>query len=46
MQQRIIGLVLLVIGVICLVVLLKQLQSFVSEPEHERHVETAAFLGH
>jgi hypothetical protein len=40
------GTLLLVIGVICLLVLLKQLRSFVREPERERHVETAAFLGH
>jgi Na+/pantothenate symporter len=40
------GTVLLVVGVICLVVLLKQLRSFVTEPQRERPVETAAFLGH
>jgi len=40
------GTLLLVIGVVCLVVLLNQLRSFVAEPERERHVETAAFLGH
>ncbi|MBV9434559.1 MAG: sodium:proline symporter, partial [Acidobacteria bacterium] len=40
------GTVLLVIGVVCLLVMLRQLRSFVSRPEHEQHVETAAFLGH
>jgi Na+/proline symporter len=40
------GTMLLVIGGICLLVLLKQLRSFVREPERERPVETAAFLGH
>jgi solute:Na+ symporter, SSS family len=40
------GTALLSVGVICLVILLKQLRSFVGGPERERHVETAAFLGH
>jgi len=44
--QSLKGTLLLVIGVVCLVVLLQQLRSFVAEPERERHVETAAFLGH
>lgn len=41
------GVVLLTFGVICLLLLLKQLRSFVAEPQPEgRHVETAAYLGH
>ena len=41
------GVVLLAFGVVCLLLLLKQLRSFVAEPQPEgRHVETAAFLGH
>jgi Na+/proline symporter len=41
------GTVLLIVGTICLVLLLKQLRSFVAEPEPERrHVETAAFISH
>jgi len=41
------GVILLALGVICLLLLLKQLRSFVSDPQPEaRHIETAAFLGH
>ena len=41
------GTVLLIVGTICLVLLLKQLRSFVAEPEPERrHAETAAFISH
>ena len=42
------GTVLLAIGIVCLLLLLKQLRSFVEEPEHARKpgTETAAFIGH
>jgi hypothetical protein len=42
------GAVLLVVGVVCLLVLLKQLRSFVAEPEpaHKPGTESAAFIGH
>ena len=40
--------VLLVVGVLCLLLLLKQLRSFVAEPEpaHKPGTESAAFIGH
>jgi solute:Na+ symporter, SSS family len=42
------GTVLLVVGVVCLLLLLKQLRSFVAEPEpaHKPGTESAAFIGH
>jgi SSS family solute:Na+ symporter len=42
------GAVLLVVGVLCLLLLLKQLRSFVTEPEpaHKPGTESAAFIGH
>ncbi|HET9742086.1 MAG TPA: sodium:solute symporter family protein [Terriglobales bacterium] len=41
------GTVLLVIGVVCLIVMLKQLRSFVAEPQPEaKPAETPAFMGH
>ena len=43
------GTTLLVIGIACLMILLKQLRSFVEEPEHTTRkpgTETAAFIGH
>jgi hypothetical protein len=44
--QPVKGTVLLIIGVICLLALLRQLRSFVTEQQPEPPVETAAFLGH
>ena len=42
------GTLLLVLGIACLLQLLKQLRSFVEEPEVTRKpgTETAAFIGH
>src|SRR5947209_9336910 len=42
------GAVLLVVGVLCLLLLLKQLRSFVAEPEpaHKPGTESAALIGH
>ena len=42
------GTILLVIGIACLMLLLKQLRSFVEEPQPARKpgTETAAFIGH
>jgi uncharacterized sodium:solute symporter family permease YidK len=42
------GTVLLIVGLTCLLAMLRQLRSFVSEPEpkHRPGAETAAFIGH
>jgi solute:Na+ symporter, SSS family len=41
------GTVMLAVGVVCLIAMLKQLRSFVAEPEPERRpIETAAFISH